>query len=52
VRAGRYLDWQQQVTDAAITRGVSGTPTVLVDGSAVAPDAQSIAAGVSRAAHG
>jgi protein-disulfide isomerase len=52
VRAGRYLDWQQQVTDAAITRGVSGTPTVLVDGSPVAPDAQSIAAGVSRAARG
>jgi protein-disulfide isomerase len=54
VRAGRYLYWPQQVTDAATTRGVSGTPTVLVNGRPVAADARSIAAaaGVTQGEEG
>ena len=42
--AGRYLDWPPQVTGAAEARGVSATPTVLVEGVTVAPDAEVIAA--------
>jgi protein-disulfide isomerase len=43
-----YLDWPPYVTAHAVAAGVSGTPTVLVDGAAVRPDPQSIAAVVSR----
>lgn len=32
VRAGSYLDWVDRTTDAASDRGVTGTPTVFVNG--------------------
>lgn len=37
-----YLDWPQYVTARATAAGVSATPTVLVAGGAVRPDAQTI----------
>jgi protein-disulfide isomerase len=49
---GRYLDWPSQVTARATALGVEATPTVLVAGAAVSPEARSIAAAVSRAAGG
>ena len=49
---GRYLDWPSQVTARATALGVEATPTVLVAGAAVSPDARSIAAAVTRAAGG
>jgi hypothetical protein len=47
VGAGRYLDWVAYVSDAAIKRGVSGTPTTLVNGVPVPANANSIAAAVA-----
>ena len=41
-----YLDWPAYVTARAVALGVSGTPTVLVDGVMVKPDAPSITAAV------
>ena len=41
-----YLDWPPYVTARAVALGVSGTPTVLVDGVMVKPDAASITAAV------
>jgi protein-disulfide isomerase len=49
VASGRYLDWPTYVTARAVALGVSGTPTVLVDGAAVAPDAGPISAAVAAA---
>ncbi len=46
---GRYLDWPSYVTARATALGVSATPTVLVSGSEVAPDAAAIAAAVGKA---
>jgi protein-disulfide isomerase len=42
-----YLDWPSYVTARATALGVGATPTVMVDGTAVQPDAQSIAAAVA-----
>jgi protein-disulfide isomerase len=49
---GPYLDWPSYVTARATALGVEATPTVLVAGAAVRPEAQSIAAAVARAASG
>jgi protein-disulfide isomerase len=46
-----YLEWPPYVTARATTLGVEATPTVLVDGAAVRPDARAITAAVA-AAHG
>ncbi|MGC9671016.1 DsbA family protein [Planosporangium sp. 12N6] len=37
VRDGTHNTWVQHVTDAAVNRGVTGTPTVYVDGKEVQP---------------
>jgi protein-disulfide isomerase len=47
-----YLDWAPYVTARAIAAGVEATPTVLVAGAAVRPEARPIAAAVARAAAG
>jgi protein-disulfide isomerase len=44
-----YLDWPSYVTERAAAAGVSATPTVLVAGAAVRPEAQAITAAVARA---
>ena len=47
-----YLDWPSYVTARATEAGVSATPTVLVAGEPVDPDARAIAAAVARAGRG
>ncbi|MGY1602442.1 DsbA family protein [Geodermatophilus sp. SYSU D00815] len=48
-----YGDWVQRVTDAASRDGVTGTPTVLVDGEQLADlSADALSAAVSAAARG
>jgi protein-disulfide isomerase len=47
-----YLDWPPYVTARAIALGVEVTPTVLVAGTAVRPEARSIAAAVAVATGG
>jgi protein-disulfide isomerase len=42
-----YLDWPPYVTARATAAGVSATPTVLVAGGPVRPDAQMITAVVA-----
>ena len=49
VVSGHYLDWPGYVTELALARGVAATPTVLVDGTQVDPDARIIAAAVAAA---
>jgi protein-disulfide isomerase len=49
---GPYLDWPPYVTARAAEAGVSGTPTVLVDGVVVTPEAPVIAAAVTQVAGG
>jgi len=44
-----YLDWPSYVTARATAAGVSATPTVLVAGVAVRPEAQAITAAVAQA---
>jgi protein-disulfide isomerase len=44
-----YLDWPSYVTALATAAGVSSTPTVLVAGAAVEPEAQAIASAVTLA---
>ena len=44
-----YLDWAPYVTARATALGVNATPTVMVDGTAVRPDARHIAAAVAQA---
>jgi protein-disulfide isomerase len=50
--AARYLDWPAYVTARAFELGVSGTPTVLVAGTMVRPDARTITAAVAAAQSG
>ena len=45
-------DWASYVTARATAAGVEATPTVLVAGAAVRPQARPIAAAVARAAGG
>ena len=47
-----YLGWAPYVTARAIAAGVEATPTVLVAGAAVRPEARPIAAAVARATAG
>src|SRR5580704_8770408 len=42
-----YLDWPSYVTERATALSVSGTPTVLVAGTAARPDARAITAAVA-----
>jgi protein-disulfide isomerase len=44
-----YLDWPSYVTARATAAGVRATPTVLVAGAEVSPDAEAITAAVARA---
>ena len=50
VRAGRYLPWTALVTERAVERGVSGTPSVYVAGTPVPANARTIAAAVAAVA--
>jgi protein-disulfide isomerase len=47
-----YLDWPPYVTARAIALGVEATPTVLVAGAVVRPEAGAIAAAAAAAAGG
>lgn len=49
VRQGTYRPWVGRVNDGAAKRGVTGTPTVLVQGQQVQPTSQAIAAAVEAA---
>ncbi|MEZ0074102.1 DsbA family protein [Planotetraspora sp. GP83] len=49
VRDRVYHDWVAYVTERAIERGVSGTPTVLVEGVPVPANRRTIAAAVAAA---
>ena len=50
VRAAPYRDWPAYVTAHAMEAGVEATPTVLVAGTAVAPEGRPIEAAVAAAA--
>jgi protein-disulfide isomerase len=50
VQGGRYVPWTRYVTARAIERGVSGTPTALVNGTAVPANGPMIAAAVAELA--
>jgi len=50
VMAGRYLPWAAFVTERALERGVSGTPSVYVAGTPVPANARTIAAAVAAIA--
>jgi protein-disulfide isomerase len=54
VRSGKYKGWVTKNTDAASQRGVTGTPTVLLNGkvisNSVASDPQSLTDAVNQAA--
>ena len=52
VSGAPYLGWPPYVTARATARGVEATPTVLVAGTAVRPEARSVAAAVAEAAGG
>jgi hypothetical protein len=44
-----YVPWADYVTQRALARGVSGTPTTLVEGVPVPANARAIAAAVAAA---
>ena len=46
--SGMYLDWPPYVTARATAMGVSATPTVFVNGTAVTPGAEAITAAVTE----
>lgn len=46
---GRYLDWVDYVTQMALARGISGTPSVFVAGVPIPANPQTIAAAVQAA---
>jgi protein-disulfide isomerase len=46
--SGMYLDWPPYLTARAAALGVSATPTVLVNGTAVTPEAEAITAAVAE----
>ena len=48
--AGRYLPWAAFVTERALERGVSGTPSVSVAGTPVPANTRAIAAAVAAVA--
>jgi protein-disulfide isomerase len=50
VYSGLYLPWAAYVTEAAVERGVSGTPTVVVQGTPIPASPTTIAAAVTSAA--
>jgi len=50
VSGAPYLDWAPYVTARAAAAGVEATPTVLVAGAAVRPQARPITAAVAQAA--
>jgi len=50
VTGAPYLDWPPYVTARATALGVEATPTVLVDGDAVRPEADPIAAAITAVA--
>lgn len=50
VNDGRYMSWPAHTTDAASARGVSGTPSVFVNGTKVNPTLQDIQKAVNAAA--
>jgi protein-disulfide isomerase len=45
----RYAGWTEQVTEDATRAGVSGTPTVRVDGQDVLPSVEAMVAAVQAA---
>jgi protein-disulfide isomerase len=47
VQDGRYADWTRSVTDAASQAGVTGTPTVLVNGREVEHTAEALRTAVT-----
>jgi protein-disulfide isomerase len=49
VRDGKYGDWVTHETEAAVDRGVTGTPTVFVNGREVTATSQAIQSAVSAA---
>lgn len=49
VREGTYRSWTAHVTDAASERGITGTPTILVNGESVQPNSEAITAAVQKA---
>ena len=50
VTKGTYKAWATKVTDTAAERGINGTPTVMVAGTALrAPSAQALTAAVEAA---
>ena len=48
VRSQAYLPWTAYLTERAIEDGVSGTPSVFVDGAPVEPDPGAIEAAIGR----
>jgi protein-disulfide isomerase len=50
IAEGRYLEWSAFVTERSVERGVTGTPSVFVDGVAVPANASMITAALEERA--